>query len=118
MGLTVNAKSYATDAVSANNVGYVGPAKTMSIKDDINLKRIAPSPTALYSGNSQVSAKLQRTHTLTGALTATGNSTFELRGVFPVGMPQADIDTICADLGAWLASAEAKTVFKTPKVNV
>lgn len=117
MGLTVNAKAYAADAVSANNVGYVGPAKTQSVKDDLVLKRTAPNPNAAYSGNTQVSAKLSRTHTLTGALTSTGVMGLEIRGIWPVGMSSADIDTACADMGAWIASADGKTAMKTPKVN-
>jgi len=113
MALTVNAKSYTGDGYSANAVAYVGPAHTITVKDDLRVTRVLPKPTSVFSGVARQSFKLTRTHTLTGALTTLGDSISEMSFSVPVGTPTADIDTICADLGAFIASAAFKTMVKT-----
>lgn len=112
MSLTINAKTYTQDSASANAFGYVGPAHTMSVKDDLRVGRTLAKPTAVFSGVARQSFKLTRTHTLTGALTTVGDSISEFSTSLPVGTPAADIDTICADLGAFIASAAFKTMLK------
>lgn len=119
MSLTVNAKSYVADAFSGPNLTvYAGPAQTLSIKDRIALGRTAAKPTSEFSGVVRASAKLTRTLTLTGALTSSGDAIFEMKTSIPVGAAGADIDTACADLGAWIASAEFKTALKESQVNI
>jgi len=117
MALTVNAKTYAADAFGSNSVGYIGPLKTNSVKDDLVLRRTAAKPTKLFSGVSRAQAKLTRTHTLTGALTPTFESISDVQVSIPVGTAAADIDAICADLGAYIASTAFKDLLKTQKIN-
>lgn len=118
MSLTVNAKTYDADSISPNLVGYTGPAHTLSVKDKISLGRTAAKPTTVFSGVVRGDAKLTRTLTLTGALTTTGDAIFEMKTSIPIGAADADIDTACADLGAWIASAQFKTILKESQVNV
>lgn len=113
MSLTVNAKTYTGDSYSANAVGYAGPAKTLTTKDDLRVARVLAKPTSVFSGVARQSFKLTRTHTLTGALTTVGDSISEMSFSIPVGTAGADVDTICADLGAFIASAAFKTMVKT-----
>jgi hypothetical protein len=113
MSLTVNAKSYTADTYAPNAIGYVGPAHSLTVKDDLRVARVAAKPTSVFSGVARQSFKLTRTQTLTGALTTVGDSISEMSFSVPVGTPTADIDTICADLGAFIASAAFKTMVKT-----
>lgn len=117
MSLVFNAKTYTADSFNGNNVSYIGAAKTVTIKDDLRLARTAPKATSVYSGNGRTEAKLTRTHTLTGALTPSGDSIARLEFSLPVGVASADVDAICADLAALVGSADFKTHLKTQKIN-
>jgi len=118
MSLTVNASTYTLDAYPAANVaGYVGPAHTSSVKDDLRIGRILPKPTSTFSGVTRMSFKLTRTHTLTGALTTIGDSITEMSFSLPVGISTANVDSICADLGAFFASAAGKTMIKNSVIT-
>jgi hypothetical protein len=98
-------------------VGYIGPNKTVSVKDDAKLYRVAPKPTSAFSGVGRTTAKLTRTHTLTGALTPSGEAILEINVSIPVGMASADIDVLLNDMGAFLASATFKTHVKAQQIN-
>jgi hypothetical protein len=112
MSLTVNAGTYTGDSYANTSVGYVGPAHTLSVKDDVRLARVAPKPTVVFSGVGRTSAKLTRTLTLTGALTPTGEAILEINVSVPVGASSANIDTLLNDMGAFLASSQYKTHVK------
>ncbi len=117
MSLTVNAKSYTTDSPSANSVGYAGPAHTLSVKDYMRLNREAPKPTTSFSGVARIEAKLVRTLTLTGALSPTWDAIFRVPVSVPVGAASADIDTMCNDMGAWIASTAFKDLVKKQAIS-
>lgn len=117
MALSINAKTYNADSYQQNAVGYIGSAKTVSVKDDVVLKRTQPKPTSVFSGIGRTSAKLTRTATLTGALTPTGDAILEISVNVPVGMASADVDTMLNDMGAFLASATFKTHVKSQQVS-
>lgn len=119
MALTVNAKSYTLDSQNGPNlVGYAGPANTSSVKDKIALGRTLAKPTSVFSGVTRSSGKLTRTLTLTGALTTVGEAILEIKTSIPVGAAAADIDVLLNDMGAYLASAEYKTIVKNAKINI
>lgn len=117
MSLTINTKSYTADSVSPDSVRYAGPGNTLSAKDLVLLARTAPKATQSFSGVARTTAKLTRTSTLTGALTSTWDAIFNVQGTWPVGMASADIDAICNDFGAWIASTEFKDIVKKLTVN-
>lgn len=117
MSLSINAKTYTADSFQTNQVGYIGPAKTVSVKDDTVLKRTAPKPTSVFSGVGRTTAKLTRTLTLTGALTPTGEAICEINVSVPVGYTAADVDTLLNDMGAFLASASFKTHVKSQQIS-
>jgi hypothetical protein len=118
MSLTVNAKTFTLDTYpSSNAAAYVGPAHTLTVKDDLRISRVAAKPTTVFSGVVRWAAKLSRTHTLTGALSTTGDSITEISHSIPVGASTADIDAICADLGAFIASAAYKTMVKSQVIS-
>lgn len=117
MALTINAKTYTADSFQQNIVGYIGAAKTVSVKDDVQLKRIAPKPTSVFSGTGKTQAKMTRTLTLTGALTPTGDVILSIDVSLPVGAASADVDTLLNDMGAYLASASFKTHVKSQQIS-
>lgn len=113
MTLTVNAKTYTADSYRPDSVGYSGPNHTVTVKDYTKLARTAPKPTVTFSGLGRTQAKLTRTHTLTGALTTSGDAILDINVAIPVGMASADVDTLLNDMGAFLASATFKTHVKS-----
>jgi hypothetical protein len=117
MSLTVNTKTYSADNFGQNAVSYNGPAHTLSILDDIQLKRVYPKPTSLFSGVGRTTAKLSRTLTLAGVLTPTGVAIVEINVSVPVGAAAADIDALLNDMGSYLSSASAKTQVKGLQIN-
>lgn len=117
MALTVNAKSYVADNVGPNSVVYNGPAHTLSVMDDLNLRRTAPKPVKDFSGVAKVACKLTRTNTLTGALTPTAPMIADFSTSVPVGSASADIDAMLNDLGAFIASATYKDIVKKNMIN-
>jgi len=117
MALIINAKTYNADSFQQNQVGYIGSLKTVSVKDDVVLKRTAPKSTDSFSGVGRTSAKLTRTLTLTGAKTPTGDGLVEINVSVPVGYAAADVDALLNDMGSFLASASFKTHVKSQQVS-
>lgn len=117
MSLTFNTKTYTADSFQKDQVGYIGAAKTVSVKDDLKVARTAPKPTITFSGNGRTTAKLTRTLTLTGALTTASDAIIECNVSVPVGFTAADIDALLNDFGALVSGADMKTIVKTQKVS-
>jgi len=117
MALSINAKAFTADSFSKDSVAYIGAGKTVSVKDDAKLSRVAPKPTVSFSGLGRTQAKLTRTLTLTGALTPTGDTICQIDVSIPVGCAGADIDTLLNDMGAFLASASFKTHVKSQQIS-
>lgn len=117
MSLAINAKTYAADSYGSNAVGYIGPLKTVSVKDDVVLKRSQPKGTSVFSGVGRTEAKLTRTLALTAALTPTGESIVDISISVPVGYASADVDALLNDMGAFLASATFKTHVKSQAIS-
>lgn len=117
MSLTINAKTYSADSYQQNIVGYIGSLKTVSVKDDVVLKRTQPKSTPVFSGVGRTQAKLTRTVTLTAALTPTGDAILSIDVSVPVGMASADVDSMLNDMGSFLASAAFKTHVKTQAIS-
>jgi len=117
MSLTINAKTYTADSYGASAVGYIGPGKTVSVKDNVQMTRTLPKATSVFSGVSRTTCKLTRTLTLTGALTPTGDAFVNIQVMVPVGFAAADVDTLLNDMGAFLASASFKSHVKGPQIS-
>jgi len=116
MSLTINAKTYTADSFQANQVGYIGAGKTVSVKDDVVLRRTAPKATDVFSGVGRTSSKLTRTLSLTGAKTPTADMIGDVSISAPVGYTAADVDTFLNDLGAFISSASFKAHVKSQQV--
>jgi hypothetical protein len=117
MSLDVNTKVYSLDSSGVNNVGYRGPAHSVSSKDILRLLRVEPKVVTTSSGVGRTSAKLTRTLVLTGAKEPVRDGAIEVGGSIPVGAAQADVYAMIADLGAWMVSAEGKAHIWSQIVN-
>jgi hypothetical protein len=117
MSLTINTKTYTADAFGNNAVGYIGPAKTASVRDDVVLKRSQAKPTKVFSGVARALAKATRTVTLTGALTPSWDMIGNVELHVPAGTADADVDAICNDLASFVGSADFKSFVKKQKIN-
>lgn len=117
MSLVFNTKTFTADSFATDSVGYNGAAKTVSIKDDLTMRRSKPKPDSQSSGIGRTFAKLQRTVTLTGALTPSGVLSIEVIVVAPVGTASGDVDALLNDMGALVSGADMKTHVKTQKIS-
>lgn len=115
MALTPGALTYTADSYEKDRVGYIGPAATPVVKDFIYLARVAPKPTAVFSGVARFSWKWVITRTLTGALTPTGDAIFELSASIPVG--ETNIAALADGIQAQVAEADFDTFLTTGKIS-
>lgn len=116
MTITVNTKAYAFDTNPTPNQGrHIGPAATFDVKDDLVLTRTAAKPTATFDGVARSSAKFTRTVTLASGETATaiGEASFSI----PVGMAEADVDSLRDDLGDLLVSSNGDDLVWKHDIN-
>lgn len=117
MSLVFNTKTYPADGFGVNVISYAGPARTVSLKDDLSMKRVLPKPTATFSGVGRTAAKLTRTMTLAGALTPTWDGIIEINVTLPVGTPDASADALVADAAALLATSSFLEMVKKQKIS-
>lgn len=117
MSLTINSKTYTADGFATDSVSYLGAAKTVSIKDDVVLRRQKIRPSSTFSGVSRTAAKLTRTLPLTGALTPTADAFIGADVMIPVGFAAADVDALLNDMGAFISSAAFKAHVKSRLIN-
>lgn len=116
MSFTLNTKAYAFDTNPSSDVGrHVGPAHTLSVKDLIDLKRVMPKPTSTFAGVARAGVKIARTVTLSSG--AKAEAIVEVSSSLPVGMVQADVDSIRDDLGDLLISSNGSDLFWKQKIN-
>lgn len=111
MTITVNTKAYDQDSTGIDVVGYRGPAHTFSMKDYLQLKRVAPKSSSSFAGVSRVTAKFSRTVVLNSDPTKTAEAIVEVTTSLPVGMAEADIDSIRDDMGDFLLLQPADDLF-------
>lgn len=111
MAITLNTKSYVQDAqLSPDAVQYVGPSNTFSVKDRVLLTRTAPKATKDFKGMARCRAKVFRTVTLADASTA--EAVVDVYVTTPVGMADADVNSIIDDAGDLVLSAAFLDVVK------
>jgi len=116
MTVTVNTKAYAFDTNPTPDIGrHKGPAHTFQTKDYLDLKRTNPKPNGDFLGVARAGAKFVRTVTL--AQGGTGEAIVEVTSSLPVGMAEADIDSIRDDLGDLLISTNGDDLFYKQKIN-
>lgn len=116
MTITVNTKAYAFDTNPTPNQGRnLGPAATFDVKDEVVLSRTAAKPTATFDGVARSSVKFSRTVTL--ANSQKGTAIAEASFSIPVGMAEADVDSLRDDLGDFLISSNGDDLVWKHDIN-
>lgn len=117
MSLTVNAKTYTADLFNGTSVGYQGPLQSSTVKDRLTLKKTDPKASAVFSGVNRFEMRALRTVPLTGAKTPYGDVQVRVEVISPVGIADADRDSIITDFMTYGVTAGFKTQVKTGQVN-
>lgn len=116
MSLTVDLDTYERDTErSPNHVRYTGPNADLSTKDQVDLKRTPPKPTATYAGQARSSFKLTRT--MTDGTDPVGDGLIEISTSFPVGSATAEQAAMIDDAAAFAATAQADDLFSKQDIN-
>jgi hypothetical protein len=116
MTVTVNTKAYAFDTnPTPESARHVGPANTYAVRDYLDLRRVAAKPTTTSLGVARAFAKFVKTVTLSDASKKDVIVTVEAS--LPIGMSDADSDSIRDDLGDFLISTNGADLFKKAKIN-
>lgn len=115
MTITVNTKAYTLDAtVDQNQNQYTGPNHTISARDTLSLRRSKSAASVNGPGVAKAFCKFVRTVTVDGKkydLIAEGYVTA------PVGVAQADVDSIRDDLGDLLVSTNGADLVWKQDIN-
>lgn len=110
MALTLNTLAYNQDTnINGNKVSYHGPSHTFSTKDQIVLSRVAAKPSATFAGVARAEAKRTKTVTLSDGTKADAIVTISCS--LPVGMAEADADSLRDDIGDFAISTDCKSLF-------
>lgn len=107
MSITLSTKSYSQDRISPDAIVYSGPAQTFTVKDNVEVKRVAPKPTKDFRGVSRPQYKITRTVDLDDATKK--DAILTIGGSLPVGMTPAALSSLVADAVDLLQLEEAGT---------
>lgn len=114
-----NARTYHLDRYnSPDSVTYGGAASTPADKDQLTLARTYPKPTKTFKGVAKPYFKQVKTVVVDAVTGEKQDLIVYVGGSVPVGTPSADIDSVLADLAAFVNTADAKSLFKSLDVNV
>lgn len=111
-------KTYSTFKVEPDAVSYFGPAHTVTQRDLLGLRRTLPKSSGADRGVQKSSSKLTRSVVINAETGAMRDAIVSVETSLPVGITQADADTLLADAQALAASAYAKKVATTGDIHV
>lgn len=118
MAITLNTLAYNQDSfVSNNKVLYTGPSHSFSVKDVISLGRTAAKPTATFAGVARSETKRTKTVVLNGDASTTGEAIVTLTTSFPVGMAEADADSLVNDVCDFGLATEGNALYWDHDIN-
>lgn len=112
-----NTRTYNADSITADKVIYAGPAHTFTTADLLQLARVYPKPTKDFAGVARPQIKRTKSVVTNATTGERHNAIVDISGSLPVGMADADIDAMLADIAAWINTADAKALFKSLDVN-
>jgi len=117
--LTFDSVNYTADRYGPDSIGYFGPDHNASILDDLQLSRVAPKPTSVFSGVSRTSAKWSRTVNLLDdfAVTPTAVLIMQVNSSIPVGMDSAELALYIARFKAYVALSSFNTLVADSKIT-
>lgn len=116
MSITLNTVAFDYDSQpTPNKCMYVSADNTFSEKDLLSLGRTTPKPTTTFRGMARSEVKRTKTVDLDDGSQADAIITVNV--ALPVGMAQADADSLRDDVGDFLISADAGTLVWNHDIN-
>jgi len=92
MSATINGLVYTQDSTAQNSARYVSPAHTLSVRDQLDVKRQAPIPSGASQGVQRASAKVTRDVVVNATTGEKRPLIMELSCAVPVGTTQAQAE--------------------------
>lgn len=118
MTITVSTKTYSKYRTQNDAIAYSGPANTLSAQDVIEFKRTFPKPVGDFGGMARPVFRLVRTVELNADPATKALASVTITGAFPVGMADADINSLIADTVDVLQLEEAGTTKVIKNLNI
>lgn len=113
-----NTRTYNLDRYNTpDSVSYVGASHTPATKDQLTLNRTYPKQRGDFLGVAKPYFKQVKTVTVNATTGEKQDLILYVGGSVPVGTPSADIDSVLADMAAWINTADAKSLFKALDIN-
>lgn len=112
MTITVNTRAYTADRVQPDSVSFTGPANSVSTVDTLVQSRAYPKPQGTFKGVAKPAAKFTKTVSVNAATGETAPLIGACSFSVPVGTPDADVDTLCADLVSYFGLPSTKLLLK------
>lgn len=117
MPITVNTVAYSDDTNrTPDSSRYVSASNSLTVKDYMDLKRVAPKPSGTSLGKGRSMIKCTRTAT-DGTAPVGGDSIVTIDGSFPVGTSEAEIESIVTDACTFAISAAGLDVYTNQKIT-
>lgn len=115
--MLINTRTYNVDRSQPDSVSYAGPAHTFSTSDKFEMKRVFPKVSGAFLGVAKPTAKMTKAVEINATTGAKADAIIQLSGSLPVGMTDAAVDALLADLASFCASNDAKALFKSLDIN-
>jgi len=116
MSITVNAIAYADDTNrTPDSSRYVSATNSLTVKDYVDLKRVAPKPSSDSLGKGR--SMIKCTRTATDGTDPVGDLIVSIDGAFPVGTAEAEIEAAITDACTFAISAAGLDVFTNQKIT-
>lgn len=115
MPLTISTKTYSFDTnPTPESSRYYGPAKTMTVKDMVLLKRVEPKSTKDYAGTVRVCEKTVKSVVIDGIVRDLIAETWIS---YPAAADSTSVTAIRVDHAALLANAATQTLVDKGTLN-
>lgn len=114
MSITVNTKTFSSYRSDTDKVVMAGPTNTMTAVDVVEFGRVFPKLASDGHGVARPRCNRRKTVNATQAgVVKQKEAILGFAGSLPIGMADADIDTLCDDFASLVGSATFKTFLKT-----
>lgn len=116
--MLINTRTYTLDRYnSPDSVSYSGASHTLSVKDLFTMSRTFPKANGAFAGVAKPFSKLTKSVVVNATTGEKADLIITLGGSVPVGTLPGDVDAVLADMAAFAASNDAKTLFKSLDIN-
>jgi len=113
-----NTRTYTLDRYNnADSVSYVGTGHTPAAKNQLTLSRTYPKPTKDNDGVAKPYFKQVKTVVVNATTGEKKDAIVYVGGSIPVGATSTDVNSMLADVAAWVNTADAQSLFNALDIN-